>query len=101
MSDGSGCACGCGTTENTGLNITRRPADAPAPPSEVVLRIDGMTCAHCVASVTEELQEVPGVDAVDVDLVAGGTSTATVRTTVPVEPSALEAAIAEAGYTLA
>ena len=31
----------------------------------------GMTCDHCVASVTEEVQEIPGVDDVDVDLATG------------------------------
>ena len=30
--------------------------------------VAGMTCAHCVLSVREEVSEVPGVRAVDVDL---------------------------------
>jgi copper chaperone len=30
-----------------------------------------MTCEHCVLSVTEEVSEVAGVDAVDVELVSG------------------------------
>jgi copper chaperone CopZ len=29
--------------------------------------VTGMTCGHCVASVTEELSELPGVERVDVD----------------------------------
>ena len=29
--------------------------------------VTGMTCAHCVASVTEEISELAGVEAVDVD----------------------------------
>ena len=33
--------------------------------------VTGMTCAHCVASVTEEVAEVPGVTDVAVDLEAG------------------------------
>jgi copper chaperone CopZ len=36
--------------------------------------VTGMTCEHCVASVTEELMELPGVSQVGVDLVSGGTS---------------------------
>ena len=38
--------------------------------------VTGMTCGHCVASVTEEVQEIPGVTDVQVDLAAGviGTS---------------------------
>ena len=33
--------------------------------------ISGMTCQHCVASVTEEVTELPGVTEVDVDLASG------------------------------
>ncbi|WP_222272685.1 heavy-metal-associated domain-containing protein [Modestobacter marinus] len=33
--------------------------------------VSGMTCQHCVASVTEEVGEVPGVTEVDVDLATG------------------------------
>ena len=52
--------------------------------NHITLKIDGMTCGHCVASVTEELREVDGVTDVDVILAAGGTSTATVTTSAPV-----------------
>jgi copper chaperone len=61
----------------------------------------GMTCGHCVASVTEELQELPGVDQVNVDLVAGATSTVTVTSTQPLDDDAVQAAVEEAGYQLA
>ena len=33
--------------------------------------VEGMTCAHCVLSVREEVSEVAGVSAVDVDLASG------------------------------
>ena len=33
--------------------------------------VRGMTCGHCVMSVTEEVEQVPGVTGVDVDLEAG------------------------------
>jgi copper chaperone len=33
--------------------------------------VDGMSCAHCVMSVTEEVQRVPGVASVDIDLESG------------------------------
>lgn len=64
------------------------------------IQINGMTCNHCVASVTEELSEIAGVTDVQVELVAGGTSTATV--TSDTEPSVqdLEAAVQEAGYSV-
>ena len=40
------------------------------------LKIDGMTCGSCVASVTKALERVPGVQDVEVDL---GTGIARVR----------------------
>lgn len=33
--------------------------------------VRGMTCAHCVMSVTEQVQQVPGVTGVEVDLPTG------------------------------
>jgi copper chaperone len=33
--------------------------------------VTGMTCGHCVASVKEEVGELAGVRAVDVDLASG------------------------------
>ncbi|MGP6172178.1 heavy-metal-associated domain-containing protein [Microbacterium sp. A196] len=67
---------------------------------DITLKIDGMTCGHCVSSVTEELSAVAGVNSVAVDLAAGGTSTATVSADAAISNSALEAAVAEAGYAL-
>ncbi|KPN18902.1 MULTISPECIES: heavy-metal-associated domain-containing protein [Arthrobacter] len=67
---------------------------------ETQLNISGMTCGHCVASVTEELKEVSGVQDVRVDLVAGGVSTAVVTSAEPIEPKLLGEAVAEAGYTV-
>jgi len=67
---------------------------------QITLKINGMTCGHCVSSVSEELSAVTGVSSVDVALSAGGTSTATVTADAAVENSALEAAVAEAGYSL-
>jgi copper chaperone CopZ len=56
--------------------------------------VHGMTCAHCVMSVHEEVSEIPGVRAVDVDLASG-------RMTVSgqdVDEDAVRAAVADAGY---
>ena len=36
-----------------------------------IYTVAGMTCDHCVLSVTEEVAEVSGVDSVDVDLASG------------------------------
>ena len=40
----------------------------------IELSVDGMTCGHCVMSVSEELSEIPGVKNVEVILNSGGTS---------------------------
>jgi copper chaperone len=57
--------------------------------------VTGMTCGHCVASVTEEVEEIPGVTDVQVDLESG-------RLTVTAEESVTDAqvraAVTEAGY---
>ncbi|MEP9381883.1 heavy-metal-associated domain-containing protein [Nocardioides cheoyonin] len=57
----------------------------------------GMTCAHCVASVTEEVGEVDHVVGVDVDLASGAL---TVLSEVPVAPANVRTAVEEAGYQL-
>ncbi|MGA8256382.1 MAG: heavy-metal-associated domain-containing protein [Nocardioides sp.] len=60
--------------------------------------VTGMTCQHCVASVTEEVAEIPGVTGVQVDLAAGGL---TVTSDQPLAIDDVRAAVAEAGYQLA
>jgi copper chaperone CopZ len=62
--------------------------------------VDGMTCDHCVRAVTQEVQKLPGVRAVEVGLVAGGTSTITVTSDAPVDHEAVAEAVDEAGYTV-
>lgn len=59
--------------------------------------VSGMTCGHCVASVTEELSELPGVEAVEVTLETGDV---TVTSAAPLDPAAVAAAVEEAGYAL-
>ena len=58
----------------------------------------GMTCGHCVASVTEELTEVAGVDGVEVDLASG---LVTLTSAAPLDEARVRAAVDEAGYQLA
>jgi copper chaperone len=60
--------------------------------------VTGMTCGHCVASVTEEVQEIPGVEHVDVVLETGSL---TVTSAEPVDDATVQAAVEEAGYQLA
>ena len=57
-------------------------------------RVAGMTCAHCVMSVREEVSEVDGVDAVDVDLATGRLTV----TGTGFSDDAVAAAVDEAGY---
>ena len=63
-------------------------------------QVDGMTCGHCAKSVTEEITALDGVDDVQVELVAGGTSTVTVTSDTPIERDSIAAAVTEAGYAL-
>ncbi|MGH3348859.1 MAG: heavy-metal-associated domain-containing protein [Nocardioides sp.] len=60
--------------------------------------VTGMTCDHCVASVTEEVSEVTGVQSVDVVLETGQV---TITSAEPVDAAAVQAAVEEAGYQLA
>ncbi len=60
--------------------------------------VTGMTCGHCVTSVTEEVQEIPGVEDVDVVLETGSL---TVTSAEPVDDAAVKTAVEEAGYQLA
>jgi len=60
--------------------------------------VTGMTCAHCVASVSEEVGEINGVRDVRVDLATGDVTVTSER---PLERAEVEAAVREAGYQLA
>ena len=65
-----------------------------------VYGVDGMTCGHCVASVTEEIGLVAGAENVTVELVKGGTSQVTVTSTSELDHTLVAAAVEEAGYQL-
>lgn len=60
--------------------------------------VAGMTCGHCVMSVTEELTAVPGVTDVQVDLASGRVR---VTSEQPVSTGQVREAVEEAGYSLA
>ena len=61
-------------------------------------QVTGMTCGHCVASVTEEIEEIDGVSGVEVVLETG---TVTVTSSTDLDRATVEAAVTEAGYALA
>lgn len=61
------------------------------------LKLEGMTCEHCVASVTKELAKLPGATDIEVDLT---TQSATLSADDSVVESEVAEAIDEAGYKL-
>jgi copper ion binding protein len=63
--------------------------------STATFTVSGMTCGHCVSSVTEEVSEVAGVTDVKVELASG---LVTVTSERPVSADAVRAAVVEAGY---
>ena len=60
--------------------------------------VSGMTCSHCVNSVSSEIKQIPGVTDVQVDLASGAV---TVTSDQPVDDTAVAAAVDEVGYELA
>lgn len=63
----------------------------------ITYTVPGIHCGHCAMSIKEEVAEVSGVEAVDVDL---ETKVVTIRGEQLTDDS-LRAAIAEAGYEAA
>ncbi|WBP85100.1 heavy-metal-associated domain-containing protein [Kitasatospora cathayae] len=86
---GSSCCGSCGTGA---------AATAAESANRAVFQVTGMTCGHCVNSVTAELKKIDGVADVAVDLATGRV---TVDSAQPLDDSAVAAAIDEAGYELA
>lgn len=60
--------------------------------------VRGMTCTSCAASVTEEVEAIPGVSSVAVDLTTGRVE---VTASAPVSEDQVRDAVEEAGYQLA
>lgn len=61
-----------------------------------IIRIEGMTCSHCVARVEKALQALPGAEGVKVDLKKNQAELKAVA----VSDEALKTAIVDAGYTV-
>jgi copper chaperone len=97
------CSC-CATDGSHGATSHGAPATATAATDGALsadFLVEGMTCSHCVSSVTEELSEVDGVQQVAVELRPGAASVVTVTSSGPISDDAVRAAVEEAGYTLA
>ncbi|MEV8615199.1 cation transporter [Amycolatopsis sp. NPDC051373] len=65
--------------------------------TEATYTVEGMTCAHCVGAVREEVGEITGVREVDVDLASGAVKVVSEQ---PLAVAAVSAAVTQAGYRL-
>lgn len=70
--------------------MTTAPTDRP----ETIV-VKGMTCRHCVQSVTTALTKLDGITDVRVDLATGRVS---YRNSGSVQPARVAAAVRQAGY---
>ena len=96
---GGGCACGgagCGGHAHGSAH-----GDHHGTASGQSFEVAGMTCEHCVMSITEELSALDGVEAVSVDLHPGAASTVVVNASRALSGAEVRAAVEDAGYTLA
>jgi copper ion binding protein len=66
--------------------------------SKTTVTVTGMSCGHCATSVREEITEIAGVRAVDVDLASGSVTIDSDRELVA---AAIKTAVEDAGYQLA
>jgi copper chaperone len=66
--------------------------------STTTVAVIGMSCGGCALSVREEIGDIPGVRAVDVELSSG---TVLIESDRPVQVVAIKNAVEEAGYRLA
>jgi copper chaperone CopZ len=57
-------------------------------------QVNGMTCGHCMQSVTNEVKKIEGVTDVDVDLETGAVR---ITSEAPIDEAAVRAAVDEAG----
>lgn len=68
---------------------------------ELKYGITGMTCGHCVQSVTEEVSALIGVSEVKIDLIKDGQSMMTLTTENGIDFTQVKEAVAEAGNYVA
>ncbi|BCW60921.1 hypothetical protein StoSoilB20_42680 [Arthrobacter sp. StoSoilB20] len=92
----SGACCGNSANNHHTIQLTKETTMSQTIQTNV--NVSGMTCGHCVSSVSEELESLNGVENVAVDLNPGGLSTVTITSTKELSPSEIGEAVAEAGY---
>jgi len=93
------CSCGTDNAQTTASTATIAVDDVTTGRSTVdTYTVVGMTCGHCVSSVSAEVGQLDGVTSVDVDLPSGAVTIASDK---PLDRDTVRAAIEEAGYQLA
>ncbi len=79
-------------------NVGRKEDNTMA---QLIANVTGLTCGHCVKTVTGALTAVVGIDTVDVELVNGGESVVTMGTSTDDDLLAVIAqTLATEGYAL-
>jgi copper chaperone CopZ len=96
LKDAGGCSC-CAAPES-GAAITIE--DESNSWEQVQLKVRGMTCSNCVASVTDKVGSLRNVRAVSVQLSPAGQSTITVSSEGEPDLKSIQSSIEEAGYEL-
>lgn len=94
LQDAAGCSCCAAPAPSA------RP-ETPPGPQQMEIRVQGMTCSHCVSRVTDEISGLEDVQSVSVELNPGGASTVTISSDNPIDADLVRAAVEEAGYSLA
>ncbi|ANW65554.1 hypothetical protein BCA37_20035 [Mycobacterium sp. djl-10] len=64
----------------------------------IKIAVTGMTCGHCASSVSEEIRGIEGVTDVEVNV---GTGEVVIHADRDLGAAAIDAAVQEAGYSLA
>lgn len=93
----TGCGC-CAPATPSGAASAPVGTDTGATPETAVYQVTGMTCGHCIGSVTDAVNTLPQVDDVHINLVAEGISTVSVTGTAA--PESVRQAIEAADYTV-
>jgi copper ion binding protein len=94
---GASSGCSCCAAPTTEAVTEPKETSVSETLTTAVYTVSGMTCGHCVSSVTEEVGALAGVQRVEVVLETGQV---TVTSAAPLTAEAVEAAVDEAGYTL-
>ncbi|MBW8805001.1 MAG: heavy-metal-associated domain-containing protein [Catenulisporales bacterium] len=93
----AGCSCCAAPSAESAATTESKESTVSENATTAVYTVSGMTCGHCVSSVTEEVGAIAGVRSVDVDLATGEV---TVTSDAPLAEVDVKAAVDEAGYTL-